>query len=70
MNWSLSFAHQEWDCIVVHPNVIDSHPESSHASMIRQLVRAQHLALIERELGDAVDAETIVRTWVQSQLQR
>ncbi len=70
MNWSLSFAHQEWDCIVVHPNVIDPHPESSHAAIIRQLVRAQHLTMIERELGDVVDAETIVQTWVQSQLQR
>jgi hypothetical protein len=25
MNWSLSFGHQEWDCVVVHPSI---HPSS------------------------------------------
>ena len=70
MNWSLSFGHQEWDCIVVHPCVVDADADSSPASLIRKLVRAQHLALLDRKPGDASDAETIVRAWLQSQLQR
>ena len=69
MNWSLSFGHQEWDCIVVHPSVVDSNADSAQASMIRRLVRAQHLAMIDRPTGDAADAETVVRAWFQSQLQ-
>jgi hypothetical protein len=70
MNWSLSFGHQEWDCVVVHPNVVDPNADPFQASLIRKLVRAQHLPLIERKSGDAADAETIVRAWFQSQLKR
>jgi len=70
MNWSLSFGHQEWDCIVVHPNVVDPNADPFQASLIHKLARAQHLPLIERESGDATDAETIVRAWFQSQLKR
>ena len=35
MNWSLSFGHQEWDCIVVHPSVSDpdSDSDSDHPGM-------------------------------------
>ena len=70
MNWSLSFGHQEWDCIVVHPSVVDADADSPPASLIRKLVRAQHLAMIDREPGDASDAETIVRAWLRSQLKQ
>ncbi len=70
MNWSLSFGHQEWDCIVVHPNVVDPNADPVQASVIRKLARAQHLQVIERESGDASDAETIVQAWFQSQLKR
>ena len=70
MNWSLSFGHQEWDCIVVHPNVFDPGADSSRASVIRTLVRAQHLALLDRETGDATDARTILQAWFQSQLKQ
>jgi hypothetical protein len=69
MNWSLSFGHQEWDCIVVHPSVVDPKADPTQASMIRRLARAQHLALLDRVTGDDSDTETIVRAWVQSQLQ-
>jgi len=70
MNWSLSFGHQEWDCIVVHPNVFDPGADSSMASVIRKLVRAQHLARLDREPGDVSNAETIVRAWFQAQLKQ
>ncbi len=70
MNWSLSFGHQEWDCIVVHPSVVDPQADAAQASMIRRLVRAQHLTLLDRATGDAADAETIVRAWLQSHWKR
>jgi lysophospholipase L1-like esterase/predicted esterase len=60
MNWSLSFGHQEWDCLVVHPGV--SHPDAPtpHSDLIRQLVRAQDLTLIDRTAGDTSSAESIL----------
>ena len=60
MNWSLSFGHQEWDCLVVHPGV--SHPDvtTPHSDLIRQLVRAQDLTLIDRATGDESSAESIL----------
>lgn len=70
MNWSLSFGHQEWDCIVVHPNVVDPQADATQASMIRRLVRAQHLTMIDRRTGDDSDAETVVRAWFQSHWKR
>lgn len=70
MNWSLSFAHQEWDCVVVHSSVAEPNADSSHALVIRKLIRAQHLVMIDREPDDAADAETIVREWFQSHLNR
>ena len=70
MNWSLSFGHQEWDCIVVHPSVLDPTADFSGASLIRRLVHAQHLELIDRKTGDASNAETILRAWFESHLRR
>ncbi len=70
MNWSLSFGHQEWDCIVVHPSVLDPTADLSGASLIRGLVHAQHLALIDRKSGDVSNAETILRAWFESHLRR
>lgn len=53
MNWSLSFGYSEWECVVVHPSVIDpDHPDAEHDELIRKLVRAQDLTLIDRKVGD------------------
>lgn len=52
MNWSLSFGTQEWDCIVVQPSVDASVLSVDHmqrSELIRRLVHAQHLPLIESE---------------------
>jgi lysophospholipase L1-like esterase len=51
MNWSLSFGHREWDCIVVHPNVARTNAEYQHAELVRTLVRAQGVPLIDRPAG-------------------
>lgn len=68
MNWSLSFGHQEWDCIVVHPSAVDSMTNPAQAALIRRLVRAQHLHLIDRQSGDTSDPAAIVRAWFGSRL--
>ncbi len=60
MNWSLSFGHQEWDCLVAHPSVAS--PETPHprAALIRQLVKAQELILIDRPAADASSAGAVL----------
>jgi len=65
MNWSLSFGHQEWDCLVVHPSVVQ--PETPHprADLVRQLVKAQELILIDRPAGDASSAAAILAKMIK-----
>ncbi len=59
MNWSLSFGHQEWDCVVVHPSVVAPDINVPRGDLIRQLVRAQDLTLIDRPAGDRSPAEVL-----------
>lgn len=68
MNWSLSFGVQEWDCVVVHPSVVD--PAAADAvqdALIRRLVAAQDLTLIDRAPGDSRTAAEIVAEWLKKQ---
>lgn len=60
MNWSLSFGHQEWDCLVVHPSVVNPDAPNPRADLIRQLVKAQELVLIDRPAGDVSGAAAIL----------
>jgi lysophospholipase L1-like esterase len=48
MNWSLSFGNAEWDCVVVHPAVVEPDKTGERDDLVRQLVRAQDLTLIDR----------------------
>jgi lysophospholipase L1-like esterase len=59
MNWSLSFGHQEWDCVVVHPSVVTPDISVPRGGLIRQLVHAQDLTLIDRPTGDRSPAEVL-----------
>jgi lysophospholipase L1-like esterase/pimeloyl-ACP methyl ester carboxylesterase len=68
MNWSLSFGHQEWDCIVVHPSVVDPMTDPERGTLIRHLVHAQHLDLIDRQPGDTAAAEAIVKAWFRDHI--
>jgi len=61
MNWSLSFGHQEWDCVVVHPSVFNPASDAARGALIRKLVHAQHLHLIDRTANDASTAEDIIQ---------
>lgn len=53
MNWSLSFGLKEWECVVVHPSVVDpEHNDPEFDELVRKLVRAQDLELLDRKPGD------------------
>lgn len=59
LNWSLSFGHQEWDCVVVHPAVVTADGSVPRGELIRQLVHAQDLTLLDRPDGDRSSAEVL-----------
>lgn len=52
LNWSLSFGYQEWDCVVVHPSVATPDVSVPRGELVRQLVHAQDLTLIDRSNAD------------------
>lgn len=60
MNWSLSFGTAEWDCVVVHPAVVEPDKKGEHDDLVRQLVRAQDLTLIDRAKDDRRPAGEIL----------
>jgi lysophospholipase L1-like esterase len=69
MNWSLNFGPPTWDCVVVHPSVAESAGESQpRDELIRQLVKAQDLSLIERAADNAETSAAIVAEWFSRQL--
>ena len=69
MNWSLNFGQPTWDCVVVHPSVAESAGESQpRDELIRQLVKAQDLSLIERAADNAETSAAIVAEWFSRQL--
>ena len=65
MNWSLSFGHQEWDCVVVHPSVVTPDADVPRGDLIRQLVHAQDLLLIDRLKEDRSSAESLFNNAVK-----
>jgi hypothetical protein len=68
MNWSLSFGVQEWDCVVVHPSVVEpAGADAGQDALIRRLVAAQDLTLIDREPGDTRPAAEIIAEWLKKQ---
>lgn len=62
---SLSRGSREWDVIIVHPEVFDGPPsdgEKAHDHLIREIVPAQDLPLVDRR-GQGGAAETL-REWL------
>ncbi len=71
MNWSLNFGPPTWDCVVVHPSVNDlSTEKNDRDDLVRRLVHAQDLILIDRPQGSEADVATILRNWLKSQTRR
>ncbi len=48
MNWSLNFGPGGWDCVVVHPSVLTPTPVGENDDLIRRLVHAQDLPIIDQ----------------------
>jgi lysophospholipase L1-like esterase len=70
MNWSLSFARQEWDCIAIPPSTAT--PKLTAAQRrrdqhYRRLIRAQHIDTIIRELGDERPIREVLVNWLKEQ---
>lgn len=69
-NWSLSFGRQEWDCVVIHPSVIAPKASGQNRDdLIRKLVSAHDLHLIDRQDGDGRPGQEIVRSWFLRELE-
>jgi len=68
MNWSLNFGPPTWDCIVVHPSVVEP-TEKSHArdALIRRLVNAQDLSLVDRPANSKADSASLLDEWFRQQ---
>lgn len=68
MNWSLSFGRLEWDVVVVHPDVVDPNETASESDdLVRQLVAAQDLTLVDRPANSSAGAATIFADWLERQ---
>ncbi len=68
MNWSLSFGHQEWDCLVVHPSVAVPEVNGSRDDLGRRLVWAQHLDLIDRSPTERSKGEDLFSSGLNDRL--
>ena len=67
MNWSLNFGPPTWDSVVIHPSVTNSKP-GPRDELIRRLVAAQDLVLIDRKPGNTEGSERLVETWLTDAL--
>ncbi|WP_010586897.1 SGNH/GDSL hydrolase family protein [Schlesneria paludicola] len=65
MNWSLSFGHQEWDCVIVHPLVASAETTGTQDDLIRRLVKAQHLELIDRTTDEKTTTAELFSSWLR-----
>jgi len=68
MNWSLHFSTNQWDCIVIHPSVLEpGQAADSFDRLVRKLVAAQDLSLVDRGRRDGRSAEKIIQDWLTGQ---
>mgnify|MGYP001166471974 FL=1 len=68
MNHSLSFSYQQWDCVMIHPSVGDpGGDEAGRDKLVRRLVRAQDLQLVDRPVGSRADSVKILEDWIRRQ---
>jgi lysophospholipase L1-like esterase len=72
MNNSLNFGPGTWDCLVIHPSVLtpDPDPAGGRDALIRRLVKAQDLTLIDRRSEDERAGPELLREWLRGELER
>ena len=64
MNYSLSFSYQQWDCVMIHPSVADpGKTDIAHDVLVRRLVRAQDLHLVDRPGDSRSSSMRILEDW-------
>lgn len=69
MNWSLNFGSPTWDCVVIHPSVGDMTTKlQPRDALIRRLVQAKDLHLIDRESGETSSSEDLIKAWFANRL--
>jgi len=73
MNHSLSFSHRQWDCVVIHPSVaavaaVADVAEARQDALVRRLVRAQDLHLVDRPKDSRAGPTEILQEWLGLQL--
>ena len=71
LNWSLSFAHQEWDVVVVSPSfhlAADSPVQQQQEQLVSQLVSAQDLPYLTREHGQHESVTAAITDWVSEEI--
>ena len=69
---SLSRGKREWDALVVHPDVFepnDGDDEEAGDNLIRAIVPAQDLPLIDRASGDDREALEILSAWISNAIE-
>lgn len=70
LNWSLSFGHQEWDCVVLTPSVFGEPAPTTASEALRQAVgeqvlAGQGLAWLRRGADDKREALPLVTEWLR-----
>lgn len=69
MNYSLNFGPPTWDCVVVHPSVTDPQAElGARGPLLRRLVAAQDLHLIDRPADSVAAAPQLLQAWLEAHL--
>ena len=68
VNYSLGFGKKEWDAVVIHPSVAEpGKADPERDDLVRKLVAAHDLSLIDRKEGDDREAGEILREWLEKQ---
>ena len=68
MNWSLNFGPPTWDVVIVHPSITtNSAKPNARDQLIRRLVSAQDLLLIDRSPGSVLAPREILQAWLRRQ---
>lgn len=66
-NYAQSFGKQEWDVVVVHPDVFEPGGPPEQDDLVRTVTAGQDLGLVDREPGDARDGAALIGEWVERQ---
>lgn len=68
LNYSLGFGKKEWDAVAIHPAVSDpAGNEPKRDELLRKVVAAHDINLIDRTEGDYRKPEVVLREWLKAQ---